>query len=354
MNSIRTILYLLLSLGSFFLVSHAVKQLVPWPDDGDLRVKRDYFRAHKEEYNSLFFGSSKVFRAVVPDLIEKELARHDLPMHSFNFGCPSMYTFETDFFVKEILRLGPKHLEWVFLEWVNWNPNIQDEDLYTVRTVHWHSTEETWLALDAVLHGDRRFFDKVGLAIDHVGHWIWKQVSYGRGIDTVSYMLDRLKDPGDAPYVGDTAYIPEMHGYHALEDELHLPGITKRRSYFVANQDRYHDMIKNLRQRNRRTSAAAGIHLKSLARQVDAIRAVGAEPFFFDIPGELETPAPIPYLKDEKIRALIGYNRLRVFPDFFDPKNRFDSNHFSREGAECFTRAFASDFAALIEKGGDS
>lgn len=338
------ILYILLCLGSFLLTAHGVKQFVPWPEAGDLQAKVAYFEEHKDEYDALFFGSSKVFRAIIPQLLEERLAEQGISMRSFNFGCPGMYTFEADYLLKEVLALQPKNLEYVFLEWVNWNPRIKPEDAYTMRTVHWHSTEQTLYVLKSLFASSRPLLMKLDMAIEHVGHWIWKQFSYGRGLEAAALLL--------TPYVTpvDVQYLAEQDGYIALEDERDDPGILKRRNYFVSQQQNYLNMVRNLRQNNRRRGTAAGIHEEALARQIALIRAAGAEPIFIDIPGELETPAPVPMLQQEGIRTAFGFNRLRAYPQFFLPENHFDSNHLSREGAEIYTKILAEALAKLLGK----
>src|SRR5881628_3215393 len=60
----RTLLLCLVFGASFAALSLLLRPLVPWPAEYSLRAKLDWFRAHKDELDCLFLGSSRVFRAV--------------------------------------------------------------------------------------------------------------------------------------------------------------------------------------------------------------------------------------------------------------------------------------------------
>ena len=62
----RCAVHLLAALAAFGLTAGLLGRLAPYPPMGDLDDKLRFFEAHRDEYDVLFFGSSRVFRGVVP------------------------------------------------------------------------------------------------------------------------------------------------------------------------------------------------------------------------------------------------------------------------------------------------
>src|SRR4051812_35293746 len=93
---IRNFAIALAALVSSCLTIHALR---PFPDIPKLTPKLRYFTAHKDEFDTIFIGSSHVFRGIVPKAFDSATGSAALPTHSFNFGLDGMQPPESLYFL---------------------------------------------------------------------------------------------------------------------------------------------------------------------------------------------------------------------------------------------------------------
>lgn len=335
---------MLLGCGTFVVVSTLVRGLTPWPSDYGLKTKFEYFAENKDDYSILFFGSSLVYRSVVPAVIEKEFLDRGIEARCFNFGNPGMRAFETDHLLKEALALRPANLKWVVVEARDWPDAIFGSHAWTKRAAHWHSTEQLLLALESVRISPDRWTDKAVNAIDHLLHWLWRQTAYGRGTDIVLSLAD-----GDRAWNADEA-LAGLGGYRPLEEEK-AEEFVGRHTSFLENQARFLRGVSTLKRALRRPGSLDGYNLGALESQVAAIRAAGAEPIYLIPPGPpglVSEPAALGLLQEGHIPALLVYNDPVGYPRLYSIDFHFDSNHLNRDGAAYFSRILGRDLADLV------
>lgn len=329
---------------AFLAVAFVMHALTPWPSDYGLGAKFEFFANHKDEYEILFFGSSVIYRSVVPALVEGELAEGGDGLRCFNFGNPGMRAFETDHLLKEALALSPARLRWVIVEARHWQDSIFSEHAWTKRAAHWHSTEELSLALESVRLSEADATDKFTMAIDHLLHWAWKQTAYGRGTDIVLDLLGG--DAGER----ERAQLAAQGGYRALEDEDDEE-FVRRHAIFVKNQDKFKRGVAALERADRTPGSLGGYNLKALEKQIATIRAAGAEPIYIIPPGPpglVSEPALLRLQQDGHIPALLIYNDPARYQRLYSVGFHFDSNHLNRLGAAHFSRLLGEDLAAIM------
>ena len=91
----------------------------------------------------------------------------------------------------------------------------------------------------------------------------------------------------------------------------------------------------------------------SLYRRIERyVRELGATTIF--------VTQPALYLQSDLIKAhergdvayLLRYDSPELFPEFYDPENRWDDTHLNETGAKLFTERLAQDVADLIDRAG--
>ena len=97
--------YLLKSLVFVVLVlilSSIIQLLAPyyWANEG-YSAKIRYINETPEQYNTLFFGSSRMYRHIYPIIFDK---RSIYPVHSFNVGFAETFVPETYYLLENFLR----------------------------------------------------------------------------------------------------------------------------------------------------------------------------------------------------------------------------------------------------------
>src|SRR5215470_2195631 len=82
------------------LIIHA---LLPFPNIPGVAPKLRYFAAHKDEFDTLFVGSSHLYRDVVPEIFDETTAARGTPTHSFNLSLGGMRPPESIYFLEQAL-----------------------------------------------------------------------------------------------------------------------------------------------------------------------------------------------------------------------------------------------------------
>ena len=76
---------------------------------GEVSEKLAYFARHKDEYDAVFVGSSRVYRQIAPGVFDRQVAASTgRAMRSFNLGAPSMFLPESLYVIDRILAQRPR------------------------------------------------------------------------------------------------------------------------------------------------------------------------------------------------------------------------------------------------------
>src|SRR4029078_1657438 len=116
-----------------------------------MREKWDFWQQHKDEYDTLFIGTSRIYRGLKPTVFDEVTAAGGVPTHTFNFGVDAMLPPEDAYVAEYILRDPPKNLRWVFLELGVFIDDFRERDADSIRSSHWHDWRRTWLCIRANL-----------------------------------------------------------------------------------------------------------------------------------------------------------------------------------------------------------
>ncbi|MES2570644.1 MAG: hypothetical protein V4710_11400, partial [Verrucomicrobiota bacterium] len=94
-NSIAlAFLNICLALTMFVIVCRVINGLLPRQPVPIVSEKLAYFARHRDEYDTLFIGSSRVYRQIDPALFDQVTREAGVPTRSFNLGIDSMFSPE--------------------------------------------------------------------------------------------------------------------------------------------------------------------------------------------------------------------------------------------------------------------
>ncbi len=322
--------------ASFFGTAAAIRPLVPLPNEWGLAEKSDYFAAHKDEYDVVFVGSSHVWRSVIPEIFDHELALRGHEVKSFNFGVGGMRTWECDFTVRRILELKPAKLRWLVLEGGDWDADFPSGEIYNSRTVYWHDRRETFEVIKAVWKQEQRLADRLRLTFQHLQLWLWRASNFGQGWPIAAALrgVPLGTDQGEGSYtLGEGFQTQDLltHPEFARNVEDYLAGVAKIEA---ANETEIDLDALYLGAMERREAAAA-------ARGVEIIALV--PPLVGGAPVEWRLHAA------GKLDTLFNFNRPERFPELFRPETRFSPDHMNLIGAREFTHLLARAFARHLK-----
>src|SRR5581483_5631765 len=140
-----------MAVGTCFCLAAAVtawfiSRLLPFPSVPEGPSRFRYFAERKDQFDTIFIGSSRVRHQVIPPQFDAETAARGAATHSFNLGYSGMWPPESYYYLRQILALHPRRLRWVVIELMDYRFGQAEEQAATVRSVYWHDAKHTAMA----------------------------------------------------------------------------------------------------------------------------------------------------------------------------------------------------------------
>ena len=363
-------------IGSATLLDHALPPLaVPGVDE-----KLAHFAAHIDDYDTLFFGTSRTYHQIVPRMFDRLTGEAGVPTRSFNFGIDGMFPPEDSYVAERLFALHPTRLKRVFIEisffrrkWVGIDPD-------STRALHWHDltrlgcvvrelcTEDQPIDMEAALHpkvsapakkfrwknwrknldrtikrfsARRREMEKaIGKLADnhgpqpddldtHVRLCFRRMLNLGRGARLLA-SLD-----GSAPPQPDWNLIGPLKDGACLvpHPPADPPGMRERFEALRAERTANPQPLLSL-------SEPHGDNVKTI---VQLVREAGAEPILVVAP---DVHACRRFLASEPRLPIFDFSQPAEYPQLYQTENRIDLSHLDEPGARLWTREFARLFIA--------
>jgi hypothetical protein len=327
------VLCALIALAAFVATSAVIHSFLPPLIPKGVAAKLEFFAQHKDEFDTLFVGTSSIYYSVSPEIFDQTTRTNGLPTRTFNFGIDAMHPPENFYVLDQILKTQPRHLKWVFLETANVETKLH-KVLGTERAVYWHDWPRTALALRKALNprdetrwsikASRLWVARRDLAA-HLTLFTQRFGNVGRGTD--------LFFPQDRKAEGNLELGPKRDGYR-------LAGHAMTAEDATSFQKRLAEEIAQARPRP--LDSFADEAYRSYAAR---FRGIGAAPLFVVPPLIFQSPFSF---RGSPPGPLLSFNDARTYPMLFDTKVRIDDAHLTREGAEEFTHLLAQEFVRTI------
>jgi hypothetical protein len=330
--------YVAIAVIAFIATSALIHSLLPPMVPKGIAAKLEYFTQHKDEFDTLIVGTSRLYYNVSPEIFDQTTSENGLPTRTFNFGIDGMHPPENFYVLEQVLKTKPRNLKWVVLEMgdiqVRW-----DNILGTQRVVYWHDWPRTALTLKKAMNprGNANWLIKatrLWLArrdlISNLTLFAKLFTNVGRAAELLpSERLERFRD-------ADLELGPHRDGYR-------LAGAAMSPERAVVFQQYLAQEVSEARQKFLDPATEQGYH-----KSATQIRKAGANPLF--------VVAPIIFQKTARFRKwpapapLVSFNDSREYPALFDTRVRIDDGHLTNEGAALFTRLLAQEFVRQMRQ----
>lgn len=334
-----------MSVVAFVVAASLLNQIIPSPKVPAnvlfVGPKYEYFQEHKDDYDTLFFGSSRVFNQILPDSFDAVAAREGVAVNSYNFGVPAMRAIDSTVFLEQVLANPPQNLKWVFFESVLDKGYEPIPNARTHRSMYWHTWRNTKFAARYILNSNEPWSSKGVLLASHLLPTLYHYMNVGRLFNEVlpSEFSEREQ------YVAGEFMAND--GYFALDEED-----APKRQLFLQTQDAYVAQVRKLKKLSTDTIDEPVLAVNKrqlLAKVTRIIRDAGAEPIFIEPPSlELEQDFKMAQRLGD-IQTLLSYKNPALFPELYQPENRFDADHLNEETSLAFTRMLAKDFVEATQ-----
>ncbi|MEO0540982.1 MAG: hypothetical protein AAFZ80_08975 [Cyanobacteria bacterium P01_A01_bin.105] len=330
-----------IALITFLLTASLLNQIIPSPAIPPNIVfvspKYEHYLAHKDDYNALFFGSSRVYNHIIPQVFDEAAAAAGTEARSFNFGIPAQRSLAGYVLLKEVLRTPPKHLKWVFIE-TPLDPGYEPiQNARTSRTIYWHTAENTRMALRYILTSDESALRKAVLSFSHLLPFAYNELNIGR----LFYQWIPVQNFTDEEEAISQQVLARQ-GYYPLGEDS-----DPKRQAFLSHLVGYRQSVATLTEQKarmaRRTTHVSRGQRWLLQALVAQVRQAGAEPIFI-VPPTLEPQYELHRAHQlGDVPTLLSYNDPARYADFYTLDNRHDTEHLNEAGSQRFTQQIAQD-----------
>jgi hypothetical protein len=368
----------------FVLAGNVIRAFVPWPEDLHVRQKLEAFEQHIDEFDALFFGSSRTFRDLVPKVIDPLLETPDRPFRSFNLGLPGGWAYEVDHLLEYVLERKPERLKYVILEVQSFGPWLPEKNRFSDRTVYPHCLMHSlnamfrswqlfaehlqWIwrlvregdpameqqAAEAAASGaeppgvlDRFSLEYLTLGWDHFKLYSWRLGNYGTGPKIFMKVTGR-DGADDDPY---RARMAESRGYEGLDeiDPESFPSRNERRRRFERNLDIYFAQIEDMRANQfKEPVPLPEHHLAMFRRQLQRLEEAGLRVVLVVPPGSMRDKEVETMRERGLLPGVLWFQDPVKYPELYAVDAHFDANHLATPGAEMFSRMFAAQAAEKL------
>ena len=328
---------ILIAFAAVVATSVALHPILPAPFVENVAPKLLFFAAHKNEFDTLFIGTSRIEHHLEPEIFDRVTAERGLPTRSFNLAVDDMHPPENFFVLDQILKMSP-HLKWVVLEFEDIQSEPSPGARGTRRLAYWHDWPRTRLALHRIVDpkGNARWYAKLVRAalrhrdlVMHVSLFVKESTNIGR-------LSELLHDAGQ-PTRGETQLGPRRDGFRPPRAAMAPSRIAvyerKLQREVTHAHPRYIDPFA---ERTFREYAARFQQLGTACAFV--VTPVVTQSLLRFRP----TPAPP--------GPLFSFNNASTYPQLYRAEVRADESHLTKESADEFTRLFAEEFLRYREK----
>jgi hypothetical protein len=364
-------LFLLALIGVCRLLSSCLPPLaVPLVDE-----KLKFFSEHRDEFDTLFFGSSRTYHQLLPEAFDEVTAAHGTPTKSFNFGIDGLFPPEDGYVAEKLFASRPAKLRRVFIEisyfrhfWVGMDPDsiralywhdgrsllLIGQDVFTpydparllnqgadekkkAKPFRWKNWRKEWSKTSAAWGRKwEQFFGKWHLGgehsqpddvMTHVRIFLRRMINAGRGAELISRLGQGTTRKFDWSVLGT-----DFRGAKPMAHPKQVASV---------NLEKFDALLEKVRAEPIPLLPQSLAQAANTRRIVALVRSVGAEPILFVAP---DVQPCRRFLPDEPKLPMFDFTEVAKWPQLYRREQRIDSSHLDREGSLEFTRAFALMF----------
>src|SRR5438876_6958602 len=322
--------------------------MLPFPEiDGGVSQKFRFFAAQKDEFDTLFIGSSRIYFQISPVIFDRVTRESGLPTHSFNFGIGGMYLPESAYLLEQILNLKPRNLKWVFIEYDELQTKWSPENQTSRRALYWADwkrvslllrklsdagTAPLWLPnpakLREVMLPQNDDKSTGSLLTFYAGQLEKNYTNVARASDIPDHFLSRDTKERRPRYLG------------AASD-----GSVTRPNRMSPSQAAAYERGLAAAMAQAGTRLLSPYTVEAYRQCAQEVRNLGATPIFLITPST--TQINIAAKSTGLAGVVMAFNNPRAYPSLFRSSVRRDGQHLTRSGAEEFTRIVAANFVEL-------
>jgi len=299
--------------------------------------KRDYFLEHKVKYNTIYMGSSRIYRQINPAVIDSALSSYNIT--SFNLAAPATFNPESYFLFKELISNHRLDIKYAFLE-LHQLSVIAPRNITTAKNYYIADSDYLDFSYDYIQASEQSYLKK-----------IYHYVTYSS-----SYLLKQFMIPAWKEISSDeNSYPTEFNGYVSFSEEIEKTkdrNLIHRRKGFLRDTSALNKRTRSaktwFKKETREKSEVNSAHLKMLNQLINLSKEKGIE-LYFIIPPRHEDYKELAGLIEQLPKRIIEFADYTKYPELYTSNTSFDVGHLNADGSRMLSGYFANQFKSIIE-----
>lgn len=299
------------------------------PERDDIPVvseKLNDLAKHGKEVDTLFVGSSRVYRQVDPALFDERMKELGRATHSYNLAADGMNFPETFYMLDRAAKMTP-HLKLVVLEAGSMqhvdNPIFGEE---STRSIYWRDWLRTWMIAKSIWRNPARDAEPTKAWIGKLWHQFELMALNLSNLGHGAERLERLLNPKNV----ENALLESDRGYAPIQRQM------SKTNLFVFRE----------RMKTKRPPGVLPLRVDPVLREqldefVSALRERGIDTCFVYCPAFRRDRPEVPSRNVPRPAPVLDFDNPTTFPDLFREEHYYDAVHLNQTGSSLFTRSLA-------------
>ena len=297
----------------------------------EFSAKLRSFETEPLAFNTIAFGSSRIFRGLNPDQLDQ---LNDQKTRTYNFATGGTYNPEAYYLYRNALsNFEAGEIDFAFVELQELNP-LSSYNAQTTKGSYWNTGTTLSYCRQYLAHlpnnNERRELTK-----NYETSFLFRLCDF----NSLKYLIDHRK------------FLSGHNGYHPLDD-VKVPGIIARREEFLSGETDYAARIaaaKNIAVLAESNSKPNPAHISYLHELIRLSKRKGIHVIFV-IPPRLEDYDELIAVKNRlDAKHVIELASYDDYQELYEIENSYDVGHLNAAGAEIFTHHLSKQFLELIE-----
>lgn len=310
----------------------------------DFDTKLTFFIENKENenFNTIFFGSSRIYRQVNTVYFDSLLK--DLDIKSFNFSTPATFNPEAFFLYENFInKQYSKDIKYAFIELQDLK-HLENSNIKTTKSSYWNNFYFFNYSINYILNSDLKFKSKLIKILSYFKSFLYGFTDFE--FFKKEAPLDKRKSK---KRIG-------VQGFYSLDKELAETAgknsFYKRWSEFNSDTTILSERIDGFYKAKKINSSKNFInqyYLTYLNNLIEKSKKKGISLIFILPPRltEKEYIELLPIANSLPPNNIIKLHDPDKFKDLYLAKNSFDIGHLNAAGANIFTKNLADEFKKI-------
>lgn len=341
----RSALHVVLFLVGLLGTAAGIREIDTLPFWSWTRPRIGYLQQHRDEFDTVFFGSSRVNYGVVPAAFDARMQELGNPTKSFNLGLSGTRPHDFNVVIEWFLSQRPGKLRYAIIELHAWNRPMKDVNWMTDQEVEANSTAELPRRFRSMLRSTNDVATIAWELMAITAHTLANHLRIGQAPRLVDDLVrTSLNVPLTNTKVGEAGFIDLATVTYQSMVDAHKE--------WLADSARRERMRKNLTDIDVPIQLRGGFDADSALEVARVVRAAGVTPIFLVMPSfsnNFNGRDGVDELRKHEI--VLELDRIKDHPQLFDFALWHDHSHMNRQGAELFSRYVADQLQPRLGAG---